>query len=57
MVEALAGRYATVGELLKDTEEAVAGGRSGREPAMAGAHNTLNAALLPMALTVPSCRP
>ena len=36
MVEALAAQYAAVSELLKDTEEAVTGGRTGMEPAMAG---------------------
>ena len=36
VVEALAARYVGVGELLKDTEEAVVGGRTGTEPTMAG---------------------
>ncbi len=37
VVDALAAQYAGVSELLKDTEEAVVAGRTGKEAAMAGA--------------------
>ena len=36
VVDVLAAQHAGVSELLKDTEEAVAGGRTGKEPSLAG---------------------